>query len=255
MKRLLATPRFLAALTVLAGFGLRVFRLGYQELRGDETFGYFFSLNDLGRIASATLELREPHPLASYWLQHVWMRVAGGSEFALRFTSLWFGTLSIALIYTLARQVGLRGKGPVLAAAFLALSPYALWHSQDARMYSMSLALTLASSTLALGFLRRPRRSTGAAYVLVSLLALHTHYFAAFVIVAQNLWFLWRLLPRSPLPAIGGQRMDRDTGRAPRPVLALADRRPRHARQLPGQRRLAGLAGRAAKNGAGAHGR
>jgi hypothetical protein len=184
----------LAALAVLAGFALRTFRLGYQELRGDETFGYFFSLNGFGRIVSATLELREPHPIASYWLQHAWIRAAGSSEFALRFTSVWFGTLAVALIYALARRVGLGNKAAALAAAFLALSPYALWHSQDARMYSMSLALTLASSALALDFFHRPRPRAAVAYVLVTLLALHTHYFAAFVIVTQDLWFLWRVL-------------------------------------------------------------
>ncbi len=192
--RAVLAPRVLATIAVLAGFGLRAFRLGHQELRGDETFGYFFSLNGLGRIVSGTLELREPHPVASYWIQHHWLDAAGHSEFALRFTSLFFGTLSIALIYALARRIGLSGRASALAAWLLALSPYALWHSQDARMYSMSLALTLLSSALAIAFFRRPRFGTGAAYVLSSLLALHTHYFAAFVIVAQNAWVAWRAI-------------------------------------------------------------
>ena len=55
-------------------------------------------------------------------------------------------------------------------------------------MYSISLALTLASSWLALTALARPRWRYWGAYVAVSWLALHTHYYAVFILVAQNLF-------------------------------------------------------------------
>ncbi|MEJ5198444.1 MAG: hypothetical protein WHX53_05940, partial [Anaerolineae bacterium] len=79
-------------------------------------------------------------------------------------------------------------------AALLALSPYAIWHSQDARMYSMSLALTLASTLLMCEALARRRAVWWAGYVAASLLALHTHYYAAYVILAQNLFIFGRAL-------------------------------------------------------------
>ncbi len=76
---------------LLIAYGLRVYCLGCQELRGDEAFGYFFSLRSFGGILRETLALKEPHPVASYFLQHVWLDGAGYSEFALRFISVWCG--------------------------------------------------------------------------------------------------------------------------------------------------------------------
>jgi len=175
---------------LLIAFGLRVYRLGYQELRGDEAFGYFLSRNSYADIIGRTLALHEPHPVASYFTAKAWMSWAGDSEFALRFVGLCWSVLAVALIYRLARSLGLNRAVGLLGAALLALSPYAIWHSQDARMYDMSLALTLASSWLALEAVRRQRWRYWVAYVLVSWLALHTHYFAAFILAAQNVFFV-----------------------------------------------------------------
>lgn len=175
---------------ILIAFGLRAYRLGYQELRGDEAFGYFFSLRSFGDILKATLALNEPHPVASYFLQHVWLNGAGHSEFALRYLSVCFGVLAVALIFRLARRLRLAPATAMAAAFLLAISPYAIWHNQDARMYSISLALTLASAWLSLEALRSRRAATWLAYAGVSWLALQTHYFAAFILVAQDFFIL-----------------------------------------------------------------
>src|SRR5699024_9742701 len=124
-------------------FGLRCGGLDAQELRGDEAFGYFFSLPSLREIVDQTLALSEPHPVASYWLQHLWLGVAGHSEFALRFAGVWWSVLAAALMLPLAAQLALPVPSGIVGAALMALSPYVIWHAQDARMYSMSLALTL----------------------------------------------------------------------------------------------------------------
>ncbi|MCB0120633.1 MAG: glycosyltransferase family 39 protein, partial [Caldilineaceae bacterium] len=181
---------------LLLAFALRLYRLDYQELRGDEVFGYFFSLRPLAEIVPATVELEEPHPVASYYLQHAWLTLlgndgAGRSEFSLRFPSAWFGLLAVALLYALGRQL-LRPAAALCATLLLAVSPYAIWHSQDARMYSMSLALTTASTWLMVLWLQRQWRRLAIAYVVVTLLALHTHYFAVFIVAAQNLFLLIR---------------------------------------------------------------
>ena len=221
-------------LTLLGAFALRTWRLGFQELRGDEAFGYFFSLRPYVEIVEQTLTLAEPHPVASYFMQKAWLAVGGHSEFSLRFVSVWFGLLAVALLYRLARRLHLPPASAAAAATLLAISPYAIWHSQDARMYSISLALTIASSWLAFEFeaahmqrrdvylsrkvpyhISRSRYfdsaqhkdgtelfwrtilatvSLAIAYLAVSLLALHVHYFAAFVLVAQNVYFVGQAL-------------------------------------------------------------
>lgn len=191
--------RVLLLVIVLLGWGLRLWRLDDQELRGDEVFGYFFSLRPLQELGQATVDLQEPHPIASYIVQHYWLAWAGHSEFALRFTSAWFGLLAVALLWRLARALTLLPAAALLATFLLTISPYAIWHSQDARMYSMSLALTTASTWFMLAWLQRQRRVWAIAYMVISWIALHTHYFSVFVFVAQNLFVLIRTLQQPRL--------------------------------------------------------
>ncbi len=180
---------------ILLGFLLRLFRLGFRELRGDESFGFFFSLNAPARIVAQTLAMREPHPVGSYFLQHAWLQIAGTHEFALRFLSVLAGTAAIPLVFHLARQLRLGASTALTASLLLALNTYAIWHSQDARMYSLSLALTAAATLLALQVIRQPRLwPAPAAYALCAAVALHVHYYAAFVILAHNFHVLFLLL-------------------------------------------------------------
>ncbi len=56
--------------------------------------------------------------------------------------------------------------------------------------------MTLGSTLLVVVWLRRPNLPSAALYVAVSLLALHTHYFAAFIILAQNLFVVSQLVAK-----------------------------------------------------------
>jgi hypothetical protein len=191
--------RWAMLLLLLLACALRVYRLDYQELRGDEAFGYFFSLRSFADIVDATIRLAEPHPVASYFVQKGWLALAGAGEFALRFVSVWFSVLAVALVYRLGRVLGFRPWAAVLATLFMAVSPYAIWHSQDARMYSMSLALTTATVLLAVTALQRQRWPWVLGYIAVAWLALHTHYYAFFVVLALNLFVIGRavFVPRT----------------------------------------------------------
>lgn len=200
--------RLAILVVVLAAFALRCALLDRQELRGDEAFGYFFSLNSPQEIVEQTIALREPHPVASYWLQHEWLALAGESEFGLRFAGVWWSVVAVALMAALATRLRLPHRVSVIAAALMALSPYMIWHAQDARMYSMSLALTLASTLLALVWWQatRTRQTLWASLgtIGVTLFALHTHYFAVYVVLAQQITVIgwaanrreWRKLAR-----------------------------------------------------------
>jgi mannosyltransferase len=183
-------------LVLLLGYALRVYRAGAQELRGDEAFGFFYSQDGYGQIIANTLALEEPHPVLSYFVYKPWVAAAGTSEFSLRFASALFSVAAVALLFRLAVEVKLPARIALVSALLLAVSPYAIWHSQDARMYGMSMALTLGSTVLAVIWLHNPRLLTGATYIAVSLLALHTHYFAAFIVLAQSLFVISQLLTR-----------------------------------------------------------
>ena len=180
---------------ILFGFLLRLFRLAFRELRGDESFGFFFSLNSPAQIVAQTLALREPHPVGSYILQHAWLQVAGTHEFALRFIPVFAGTVAIPLVFHLGKQLRLGAPAALTASLLLAVNAYAIWHSQDARMYSLSLALTATATVLALRVVRQPKLwPAPAAYAVCAAVALQVHYYAAFVILAHNFFILFLLL-------------------------------------------------------------
>src|SRR5205823_5698790 len=88
---------------VLAAFGLRVARLGTQSLWGDEMFSVYRARQSLGEITQAVPDERTLPPLY-YYLLHLWIPFAGKTETAVRFPSVAFGVLAVALLYVLVRR-------------------------------------------------------------------------------------------------------------------------------------------------------
>ena len=210
---------------LLSAFAVRTYQLDFNDIEGDEAFSYAFSIDSLEGIVRTTLTIAEPHPVASYFINHFWLLLAGGSEFAFRYESVLFGVASVALIYRLGRRLGLSYRKnsrviPVIASVLVAFSPFLIGESRNGRMYSLSLMLTLFSTWLAVELLmcapaplrsnQRGLRATLAAalspqavkfliaYVLVSYLALNTHYFTGTILLAQNVFMLAVTL-RTPL--------------------------------------------------------
>lgn len=91
-------------LIVLGAFALRAYRLDFFSLRGDESFTVLFVQKPLAQMWQETLTI-EPNPPLLYFLLRGWIALAGESEFATRFFSLFFGVLCVPLAYRLARVV------------------------------------------------------------------------------------------------------------------------------------------------------
>src|SRR5207244_4757798 len=83
----------------------------------------------------------EPPPLF-YLLFHGWLAAVGGNETAMRMFAVIPGTLAVPLLgFAVARATDARTG--IVAAAALALMPLHVYHSRDARMYTL-LALLMA---------------------------------------------------------------------------------------------------------------
>ena len=174
-------------LALLAAFALRVYRIDTPSLRGDEAFSVMYARSTPQEMLRSFTSSTEPHPPLSFFLLHYWGQVAGQSEFALRFTSLWFGVLCVVLIYALGRRLWDKRVG-LAAAGLLAINPLYIWHAQEARMYAILAALTMASMLLYLLVLSHREWYWWVAYGALTALAVYTHYYAALVIVAQGLY-------------------------------------------------------------------
>ncbi len=133
-----------AVLALLAlAFFLGVVALDAQSLWADEMATVVISERDWVGVVKWTIDDRV-HPPLYYLLMSPWMAL-GRSEAWLRYPSAMWGLLATALAYALGKRLGGRRMG-VMGAVLLALSPLLLWHSRDARMYSMLTALAIGSS-------------------------------------------------------------------------------------------------------------
>jgi hypothetical protein len=200
---------WISALTVFA-FVLRVYRLGFQPLWWDEGWTVYFATADVpSMIARTAIDI---HPPLYYLVLHFWTLVIGPGPVSVRLFSVIAGVLSIPLLFVVGRRL-FGWKAGLLAALVLAVAPFHVYYSQEARMYALVTLLALASTYLFLALLdgQRSRQATWmlwTGYVVVTSLAMYTQYYAAFVPAAQTLFLLIRIRQhKSLLPRWIGAQM------------------------------------------------
>jgi mannosyltransferase len=187
--------RAVLAILVAAGAVLRFATLGVQSIWYDEA-----ATAHLMRMGFAGMLRGVPHtestPPLFYVLEWIWTRPFGTGAVGLRSMSAVIGTLTIPLIYFAARRLlasagaVTAGRTALAAAALAAFNPLFIWYSQEARSYALLVAL------IALGLWAVPDAAEGrfrgqVLWALASVLALATHYFAAFLVAPELVWLLW----------------------------------------------------------------
>jgi 4-amino-4-deoxy-L-arabinose transferase-like glycosyltransferase len=192
------TKALLLGVTLLA-FALRLYHLGFQSLWRDEVDAVLFAGRDLPSILATFVQPGQNGPL--YFLSlHFWLAAAGRSEFALRFFSLFFGLLTVPLVYALGRRLLGTAVG-LVAALLLAVSPYHVWYSQEGKMYALVAFLAVLSLYLFSRALAENRWGWWLGYLAVTGLALYVHFFTPLLILVALAWFL--LSGRLGRPALG----------------------------------------------------
>ena len=186
-------------------FAIRVYHLGVSDLTFDESASAFISAKPYPEMIQYLLGAFQELGPGYYALLRAWEFFAGRSEFALRYLSLVFGVLGVALIYRLGRR-GLGTGAGVIAALLLTLQPFHAYYSQDARMYSLipveAMLMVYFFDRLCSDLKLRWWLAFGA----VSGLAVLTHYFMGFMVAALFVYLLLqaRSHRRMLLPWFGG---------------------------------------------------
>ncbi|MFN2251788.1 MAG: glycosyltransferase family 39 protein [Anaerolineae bacterium] len=177
---------------VLAGFALRAYRLGAQSLWSDEDI----TLDRAGQALSQLIAgLPVEHAPLYFVLVRLWSLVAGAGDTALRFPSLAFGVLAVPL----GAYVGRRLVGPktaLVAGAVLAVSPFLVWYGQEARMYTLVAALSLASVSAVLRAEQTGRRAWWGAAGALAALCVYAHYYGVLLIAVLVAWAVLDALSR-----------------------------------------------------------
>lgn len=193
---------------VLAGAGLRFYRLDYQSLWNDELYTWKCSASDrwnedghaswergINSSVGKTIDtaIYDIHPPGYLVIIHYFSKYFGDSECMLRLPSALFGTLAIVMIYLLGAHLYTQREG-VIAAGLMSFLWCPIYYSQEARTYSMLLFTTLAAVYFWLSILRAlhtkgelPHLLNVAGYIAAAGISCWLHYFGMYFIILQGL--------------------------------------------------------------------
>ena len=177
---------------LVLGAALRLLRLGHQPLWLDEAYTWL-SL-DVFRGGGLPALADFDHIGPGYYLLAIATDALGiHGPWGLRLPSAVAGTVAIWLVHRLVRAITGNQCVALGAALFITLSPMAVWYSQEARGYSLLLAL---STWYLLTMWRQVQRVTtaGLATIVVQVgLLMWVHQFAVFVFAAMAVFAVLQL--------------------------------------------------------------
>jgi mannosyltransferase len=149
------------------------------------------------------------HPPLYYVLLHLWMRVFGESDLAVRALAGVFAVAALPLAWRLGERLGGR-RAAFAALLVLVSSPFAIRYATEARMYTLVMLLVLVGALALRSALERGRRRSLVVVALVSGALLLTHYWSIYLLGGTGLllaWLAWRATPgearRRALAAMG----------------------------------------------------
>ncbi|MCI0711279.1 MAG: glycosyltransferase family 39 protein [Chloroflexi bacterium] len=195
--------RWLPVIILLFAIFTRLHDIDKQSLWHDEGNSLRLAERSVNDLIEATS--RDIHPPGYYLLLKGWTEFAGISEFALRLLSAFWGILSVAGTIALGKRLFSLEVG-LLAAALIAVNPFAVYYGQEARMYTQLAALSVLSLWLFTGMIARAdwRHQHGepntnsfhtAAYSfwlgVVNIAGLYTQYTFVFTIAVEIVVFVW----------------------------------------------------------------
>jgi uncharacterized membrane protein len=136
-----------------------------------------------------------PNHAPGYFLAlHVWAKTFGMSPTSLRIPAAVISFLTIPLLFWLCIELCDSVVVGLFACALYVLSPFILIYSQQAREYSLWIALIISSSAILLRSIRRPTSANWVLYALTISCAFYVHLLSGFVVLSHAL-YINTLLP------------------------------------------------------------
>jgi uncharacterized membrane protein len=167
-----------------------------------------------GQAAIASLLDESNHPPLFFWLTHWWLRGLSGSSglvsiWVVRSLPAMVGVLLIPLTYGIGWLMARSQRVALLAAAVMAVSPFAVYLSQEARHYTLPMVWILGSVAGWLMAVRSLREKRPCAWwivlgwIAVNSLGMATHYFFAFTLLAEAIALLLLTIQQHRIHPLG----------------------------------------------------
>ncbi len=180
---------------------LRLYHLTYHSLWFDEVMSTVWAAKPVGQIWRVGLALVEDkHPPLYYLMLHGWSGLFGGSDIAVRTLGAILGAFAVLPAHGIGLRLGGR-VAAVMGALFVALNPFLIWYSQEARMFmpATTFALIGLYGIVRLaddaGSGRAGLLWAAACIVFGFTAALYTYLFSAFLLPVAFVWLIiiaWR---------------------------------------------------------------
>jgi mannosyltransferase len=198
----------------LVALAVRFYGLTYHSLWFDEVMSTFWAAKPTSEIWRVGLSLaQDKHPPLYYLALHGWTALFGPGDVAVRSLGAIIGALAVVPVYGIGKTLGGVRAG-AFAALLVALNPFLVWYSQEARMFmpATTFALVGMYGTLRV-FDCGSRIGSSSAdesalrnlqspilLILGFTAALYTYLFSAFLLPVAGAWVLlgWWLTRREP---------------------------------------------------------
>jgi uncharacterized membrane protein len=186
-----------AAIAVAVAIGVALRFASTSHLWLDEALTVNIARLPLRRIPDALRH--DGSPPLYYAMSHIWMRVFGTGDTAVRALPGLLGVCTIPLAYLCGGRLRSGGdafdrEGAVITMLVVATSPWAIRYSTENRMYSLAIVLVLVGVLAFLHAMRSPTPGPLAAVALATAALLYTAYWAFFLLaVVGAVLIVWCL--------------------------------------------------------------
>ena len=181
-------------------FAVRAIGLDAQGMWRDEVDQWRFALQAWPTLLGNFTRVGWNGPLFQVLLRG-WMTLAGESVTALRYFSLLWGVVGVALVYALGRRL-LGARGAAWSALMAAAAPYLVWYAQEVKMYTWWPMLAL----VILYAVDRASERRRWAWLIVAVgalgLAIYSHILAPLIVPVGLIWGLTHV--RGDWRTVGG---------------------------------------------------
>src|SRR5205814_4566304 len=192
-----------AGILFVAALCFNLYHLGTPSIWYDEAFSVELARQPLPLLWHIIFGL-EPNMELYYLLLHGWLAVTGmlgqhSTEFVVRLPSAIFAALSTVVVFLLGRRFLTMPAGLVAAGLYL-LNDLQLVYAQQARSYSLQLLLTCIAWYAFFAAITGESyaKRWWMCYIGATTLAVYTHLFSLFILLAQLCFFGGMLLLSKP---------------------------------------------------------
>lgn len=161
---------------IVISAALRIYNIEQKNLWFDEVYSWKISQGSIVDIVSETSG--DIHPPFYYLVLKFWMKLFADGIYSMRMLSVLLSLLSIYFIYRLAKLFLEKDYQVMLVLILYAVSPLNIYYSQEVRMLNLNLFLCLGSVYYFLIFSESGSRKSALLYIIFTVLAIYTHYFA-----------------------------------------------------------------------------